>query len=338
MSWKGEKDPYRIWLSEIILQQTRVEQGLLYYNKFISQFPTIHDLAHAEEKVIFKCWEGLGYYNRCRNMISTAKKIAFENKGRFPSDYNEILALKGVGPYTAAAIASFAFSLPYAVVDGNVERVLSRYFGITTPVDSAAGKKMFNGIAQSLLNKKNPGVFNQAMMDFGATVCKPKNPLCLICVQSLNCQAFQNEWISELPVRKKAAPRKTRWLYYFVIRSGKNKYWIRERTNEDIWKNLYEFVLWETGKCIPQSKLPSNPFLKKNFVKGGFQIKYISPFFSQILTHQTIKGCFVHIIPSNSFKPEIEYQSVTLSELKKYPFPKIIKDYISLNTAQKRLW
>jgi A/G-specific adenine glycosylase len=177
MPWKGEKDPYKIWLSEIILQQTRVEQGLGYYERFVKKFPTIKHLAKAPEQEVFKLWEGLGYYTRCKNLIATATFISKEKKGKFPDDYESILSLKGVGPYTAAAIASFAYNLPHAVIDGNVFRVLSRYFGISTPVDTAAGKKMYALLAKELLDKDEPGLYNQAIMDFGAVVCKPLQPL-----------------------------------------------------------------------------------------------------------------------------------------------------------------
>src|SRR5580698_9523423 len=183
MPWKGEKDPYKIWLSEVILQQTRVEQGWAYYERFLEAFPTIGDLASAPEKKVFKLWEGLGYYTRCRNLMITARRISSQYNGRFPSSYEGIVSLKGVGPYTAAAIASFAFNLPYAVVDGNVERVLARYFGEETPVDTSQGKKFYTGLAASLLDEKQAGRYNQAIMDFGAVICKPQNPLCTQCVQ-----------------------------------------------------------------------------------------------------------------------------------------------------------
>ena len=201
MPWKGEKDPYRIWLSEVILQQTRVDQGWSYYEKFITAFPTIHDLAVAPEQQVFKLWEGLGYYSRCRNLIATAKKIDTEYKGEFPSTYEEILALKGIGPYTAAAISSFAFRLPHAVVDGNVTRVLARYFGEKTPIDTTAGKRLFTELAGNLLDKEHPDVYNQAIMDFGATVCLPRNPLCTDCIQRDDCQARINELTTQLPVK-----------------------------------------------------------------------------------------------------------------------------------------
>ena len=326
MPWKGESDPYRIWLSEIILQQTRVEQGTAYYNRFITGFPTIADLAKASEKEIFKYWEGLGYYNRCRNLIATARIITSAYNGRFPSSYAEILDLPGIGPYTAAAIASFAFGLPHAVVDGNVERVLARYFGISTTAGSAAGKKLYAELAASLLEKKDPANYNQAIMDFGATICKTQNPLCPGCVLSKKCQAFQKGWTDRLPLKQALVPRKTRWFYYFLVKAGKNKLWIRERTGNDIWQNLYEFVLWESVQFIPREKLNKTRFFMDTFGKQGFRIQHISPVHHQKLTHQTITGCFVHLD-----KPLTElagYQPVLLKRLREFPFPKLITGYI----------
>jgi A/G-specific adenine glycosylase len=328
MPWKGETNPYRIWLSEIILQQTRVEQGTAYYKKFITTFPTIQKLAKTPDKEIFKYWEGLGYYNRCRNLIATAKIISTDYKGHFPSTYDEILALPGIGPYTAAAIASFAFGLPYPVVDGNVERILARYFGISAVVGSAAVKKLYISIAESLLDKKNPGIYNQAIMDFGATICKPQNPLCSECVQSKNCQAFQQGWINQLPLKSSPVVRKKRVLYYFIVTAGTDKIWIRKRLDKDIWQNLYEFILWETGKIIPQAQITQSAFFKKHFGNQGFLIQHISPSFNQILTHQSITGLFVHI---SKQLPKLDgYQSVHRQTLKEYPFPKLIADYIKI--------
>ena len=203
MPWKGEKDPYKIWLSEIILQQTRVEQGWNYYLKFINTFPSVQQLAHASDTKIFKLWEGLGYYSRCKNLIATAKIIDKEYNGEFPDSYEKILSLPGIGPYTAAAIASFAFNLPYAVVDGNVLRVLTRIGGIKTPADSTKGKTLLNKLALELLDKKQPGLYNQAIMDFGAVVCKPKIPACHDCIMQKNCNAYQLELVAELPVKEK---------------------------------------------------------------------------------------------------------------------------------------
>jgi len=250
MPWKGEKNPYRIWLSEVILQQTRVDQGWSYYEKFIAAYPTIHDLAIAPEQQVFKLWEGLGYYSRCRNLIATAKKIDIEYKGQFPSTYEEILGLKGIGPYTAAAISSFAYRLPHAVVDGNVTRVLSRYFGEATPIDTTAGKRLFAALADSLLDKEQPDIYNQAIMDFGATVCLPRNPLCTDCVQRSDCKAQLKGLTAELPVKEKSIRKRTRWFYYFILETPDGQVYIHQRTQKDIWEGLYEFILWETDQPL----------------------------------------------------------------------------------------
>ena len=208
MPWKGEKDPYKIWLSEIILQQTRVHQGLDYYNRFVANFPTIKLLAKAPETNVFKLWEGLGYYTRCKNLIATAKYITDELDGKFPDNYADILLLKGIGPYTAAAIGSFAFNLPYAVVDGNVFRVLSRYFGIAKAIDSNDGKQFFTLLANKLLDKKQPGKYNQALMDFGAVICKPQLPDCNNCMFKTNCTALAESNVNQLPVSwRRSGPR-----------------------------------------------------------------------------------------------------------------------------------
>src|SRR5688572_181396 len=217
MPWKGEKDPYKIWLSEIILQQTRVEQGLEYYRRFIQKFPDIRRLARADDKVIFKLWEGLGYYSRCRNLISTARFISKELDGRFPDSFHDIRQLSGVGPYTAAAISSFAFNLPYAVVDGNVSRVLSRVFGIEKPIDSTEGKKFLSVLADELLDKNQPGIYNQAIMDFGAVVCKPQVPQCSNCIFKKTCFAFLNDKVKDLPTKSKRITIKERWFNYLVF-------------------------------------------------------------------------------------------------------------------------
>jgi len=218
MPWKGEKDPYKIWLSEIILQQTRVEQGWSYYEKFISTYPNIHLLAKAKENEVFKLWEGLGYYNRCRNLLFTAKHIVTTFNGIFPSNYEDLLKLKGVGPYTAAAIASFAFNLPHAVVDGNVFRVFARYYGIHTPTDTKEGLTIFNKIASENLAFKKAGIYNQALMDFGATVCKPMSPLCGDCVMQNTCAAFAQKTVGQLPIKEKVIQKKKRYFDYFLFK------------------------------------------------------------------------------------------------------------------------
>jgi A/G-specific adenine glycosylase len=324
MPWKGEKDPYRIWLSEIILQQTRVEQGLAYYERFTSVFPTLADLAGAPEKQVFKCWEGLGYYSRCRNLIATARTIISDHGGRFPASYEGLLALRGIGPYTASAIASFAFGLPHAVVDGNVQRILSRYFGIAIPGSGNLEKSLFTKLANSLLEKKYPGTYNQAIMDFGATVCKPQNPSCSACLLAEDCQAYQHQWTGTLPVKARAASKKHRWFYYLVVRTTNDKWLIRERKGQDIWKNLYEFVLWETGKLIPQQEIAGSSFIKGLLGGKGYRIEGISPLYRQTLSHQQVNGCFIHIRLLRPIPALKGYRTVTKKQLNGHPFPKFI--------------
>jgi A/G-specific adenine glycosylase len=286
MPWKGEKDPYKIWLSEIILQQTRVEQGLDYYNKFIKAFPDVHKLAKAPAKKVFKLWEGLGYYSRCRNLIISAKYISKELKGNFPDSYEDIKALKGIGPYTASAISSFAFNLPHAVVDGNVYRVLARIFGIHTPVDSAAGKKKFVDLANKLLDKTWPGLHNQAIMDFGAVICKPV-PLCDQCPFKKNCFAFLNNKINKLPVKKKKITTKKRWFYYLVMEFDK-KTAIRERTGKDIWQQLFEFPMIEMDKERSLKNILTAAEKYGLLPKNNYEFISISPLYKQQLSHQLI--------------------------------------------------
>lgn len=242
MPWKGEKDPYKIWLSEIILQQTRVEQGLAYYNKFTQAYPTVFDLAKAKDQTVFKLWEGLGYYNRCRNLLATAREIVKTFDGKFPNDYETLLTLKGVGPYTAAAIASFAFNAPHAVLDGNVYRVIARYQGIDVPTDTTAGKKIFETRAAALLDKKRAGLYNQAIMDFGATVCKPLAPTCNNCPLQKTCVAHATAQVNQLPIKEKQLIKKERRFYYFLLQV-QDEIWVTERKHKDIWQGLFEFYL-----------------------------------------------------------------------------------------------
>ncbi len=330
MPWKGEKDPYRIWLSEIILQQTRVEQGLAYYNKFISVFPSIHQLANAPEQEVFKLWEGLGYYSRCKNLIETARFLSKELNGRFPSTYEEVRALKGVGPYTAAAITSFAYNLPHAVVDGNVLRVLSRYFGIATPIDSTEGKKLYNNLAGELLNRQYPALYNQAIMDFGAVICKAQQPLCTICVQREDCNAYNNNLVKVLPVKEKILVKKTRWFYYFIV-EYQDKLYIRKRSSKDIWENLYEFVLKESDKEILHDSDSFKKMFQSMIGQHPFSIHHFSKAYRQKLTHQTIIGQFIKVTISNPAFISGEYEAVLKNELFKYPFPKIIANWLSQN-------
>lgn len=326
MPWKGEKDPYKIWLSEIILQQTRVEQGLEYYNNFILTFPTIHDLANAPDQKVFKLWEGLGYYSRCKNLLATARIISQELKGEFPDNYEDIKALKGIGPYTASAISSFAFNLPYAVVDGNVYRVLSRYFGINTPVDTSDGKRIYNELATALLDKKQPGIYNQAIMDFGALICKPQQPLCSMCVQKMECEAFRHGVVNELPVKEKVLKKRTRWFYYFII-EWNNRFYIRKRSGKDIWENLYEFNLVER-----ESAMNDDPkYLKKlaaDISGSKATVNYVSGEYRQQLSHQIIIGRFITLTLQTPAKKLDEYEAVSVDELRNYAFPAFINNFL----------
>lgn len=327
MPWKGEHDPYKIWLSEIILQQTRVEQGWSYYNKFIKVFPDVHELAKTPDETIFKLWEGLGYYTRCRNLIATARYISKERKGKFPDTYEDIKALKGVGPYTAAAISSFAFNLPHAVVDGNVFRVLSRVFGIAAPIDSTQGKKIFSSLADELLDKKQPGLYNQAIMDFGAVVCKPAAPLCTVCIFKKHCFAFLHNKVNDLPVKEKKIRIRKRWFYYLVI-EYKNKIAIRQRMGKDIWQDLYEFPLIETTNESNAKTILQQAEKKRWLLNKEYKMLSVSPLFKQQLSHQLIAGQFIKLIVKKKPDPGSDWQWVPKKSMAKYAFPQFINQYL----------
>lgn len=325
MPWKGEKDPYKIWLSEIILQQTRVEQGWEYYLRFIKKYPNIKKLATAKEEEVFKLWEGLGYYSRCKNLIATARFINKELKGKFPGNYNDIVQLKGVGPYTASAIASFAFDLPYAVVDGNVNRVLARFFGIETAIDSTAGKKIFTALAQELLDLEEPGLYNQAIMDFGATICKPQIPLCIECMLSKHCAAYNTGKVNELPVKEKRIVKKNRWFYY-VVMEQKGRLFVRKREGKDIWQNLHEFILVEWGaKANVESLMQTEEF--KSMVPSQIMLVEISKEYKQQLTHQTVHACFIQVKMTGGITPK-GYEPVDHKNLKQKAFPRLLNDFL----------
>jgi len=325
MPWKGEKDPYKIWLSEIILQQTRVEQGLPYYQRFVTTFPTIFDLANAPEQQVFKLWEGLGYYTRCRNLIATAQYIATELNGVFPTTYEAILQLKGIGPYTAAAIASFAYNLPYAVVDGNVFRVLSRIFNIDTPVDMPEGKKQFAALAQDILPVKHSAEYNQAIMDFGATVCKPV-PECAHCFFNTWCQAYLQGEQQSLPVKVKRTKVKGRWFNYIIF-IYQNQYAVHQRTKKDIWQDLYEFLLLETDAEISQKVVLS--LLKKQYgiTKNDYASVQYQPAAAQRLSHQLIHFSFT-TIALKTYMELPDFIWIEEGQLAAFPFPKTLQSYI----------
>jgi A/G-specific adenine glycosylase len=324
MPWRGERDPYKIWLSEIILQQTRVEQGWNYYERFIKQFPDVHTLAGAPESVVYKLWEGLGYYTRCKNLIATARLIVEHHEGIFPSSYDEIIKLKGIGPYTAAAISSFAFNEKRAVVDGNVQRVLARYFGVSTPVDTPEGKKLFAHLAQSLIDDNSPSEYNQAIMDFGATICKPRNPFCEQCVQASDCEAYNNHFVHEVPVKQKVLKIKKRWLYYFIIENGESIY-IRKRENSDIWQNLHEFVLFESDA---EQENAAVAFLNGLLQPHYYEVTGQSEMYTQQLTHQRINGRFIRVAVKDHVHLTGTYFPVKKININDYAFPRLINSYI----------
>ena len=338
MPWKGERDPYRVWLSEIILQQTRVEQGWPYYLRFIAAYPTVHDLAEASADAVLKLWEGLGYYSRARNLHATAKHIAYDLDGLFPDSYAGLLTLKGVGEYTAAAIASFAYHLPHAVLDGNVYRVLARYFAIATPTDTPAAKRMFTALANQLLDPAQPAAFNQAMMDFGATICTPARPLCTSCPLRDNCMAYQTGQVAELPHKAKAAARKSRVFIYAVF-DHQGYTFMRQRLEKDIWQNLYEFPLLELA-VLPNdfAELPTL-LLKHWFPDGapsGVELVAVSQPFAQTLTHRQIAAVFCEFrladgIPADIFdaSPFTDWRRLSREELKKnIVIPRVIDWYL----------
>jgi len=326
MPWKGEEDPYRIWLSEVILQQTRVDQGLSYYNNFISLFPDIHKLAGASDKKIFKAWEGLGYYSRCRNLMATARYISKERNGIFPRSFDEIIALKGIGPYSAAAISSFAFNLPHAVLDGNVYRVLARVFGIDRPIDTTEGRKYFGWLADQLLDQRQPGVYNQAIMDFGAVVCKPVSPLCSSCIFRKRCTALISQSVTELPVKEKIKRTRKRW-FYFILPEYKNKIAIRKRTEKDIWQDLFEFPLIEMDGIYEVKRILREAERKKWISKKEYEVLSVSALFKQQLTHQAITGQFIRV--KLKAEPSLNHNWiwVTKGRIRKYSFPRLINQY-----------
>lgn len=290
LPWRLTNDPYKVWLSEIILQQTRVNQGMPYYLRFIEEFPTVEALAKAPEQKILRLWQGLGYYTRARNLHKCAKTVVEKYNGSFPTTYEQLKTLPGIGDYTAAAIASICFAEPVAVVDGNVFRVLSRIFGIDTAINSNEGKKIFSSLANSLIPSTNPSAYNQGMMEFGALFCTPKNPGCLQCVFKANCFANNNQLQSQLPVKNRIKKITKRYFNYIVIKKG-NSFAMRTRLTKDIWHGLYDFYLIEKTRATNFSKLAEeDSFIKKNFNKTTKVTS--SKIYKHVLSHQIIYARF----------------------------------------------
>jgi len=329
LPWRNTREPYLIWLSEIILQQTRIDQGMAYYSRFADEFPTISALADASEDQILKLWQGLGYYSRARNLHFTAKFIQQNYNGIFPEDYNSIRSLKGIGEYTAAAIASISFNLEYPTVDGNVFRVLSRFFGISDPIDTGTGKKIFNELAKELIKGTDPGMHNQAIMEFGALQCTPKNPDCNQCPLNQRCFAFLNQKIAELPVKKNKTKQRDRYFNYLVL-SFKDHTWLRKRVENDIWKNLFEFPIIETEAEIGIEKLIVQAEFQK-FVSNADQavIKNVSDWKIHILSHQRIHYHFVCIQLTDEIQVTTDLIRVNKEDIFNFAVPKLLETYLN---------
>ncbi len=334
MPWKNIRDPYKIWLSEIILQQTRVAQGSAYYQKFILKYPDVLALGAAREEDVYKLWEGLGYYSRCKNLIHTAKYISNTLHGEFPKTYEDILALKGVGAYTAAAIASFAYKLPHAVVDGNVVRILSRFFGIYEQYETAAQKFLYQNKANELLPKATPDVYNQAIMDLGATVCTPKNPKCDACLLQKKCFAYQNGKVQELPVKKTRLQKLQVQFVYAVLVCGQ-KLLIRKRTKKDIWQNLHEFL--ELDILLPDvTEQTVVTELAHQYGLKNCTVKNISAIQKQILTHRKVEAVFVLVTVKHT-KQIMGYDWVALAQFDRYAFPRFAANYINAQLIKNKI-
>lgn len=324
LPWRKTKNPYHIWLSEIIMQQTQIKQGLPYYEAFVTNYPTVFDLANAQEQDVLKLWQGLGYYSRARNLHTTAKYVAKELNGVFPPTYLGLLKLKGVGDYTASAIASICFDEPTAVVDGNVYRVLSRYFGIDTPINSTQGIKDFKNLATSLIDSKNPGDYNQALMEFGATQCKPKNPYCMVCPLKDSCVALQKGAIDSLPVKLKKTKVTKKHFNFLVFISSDKKTLFEKRRAKGIWQNLYQFPLIETEQELPSKDFNRHPKIESYFNDMAFEYSlYNTRELVHKLSHQHLFTKF-WIIEVD----KLPKQGIPISDIKSYPTPILIGNFI----------
>lgn len=327
LPFRKTNDPYKIWLSEIILQQTRVEQGLAYYDRFVHRFPTVADLAKATLDEVMQLWQGLGYYSRARNLLFAAKQVMSDFDGNFPRSYKHLIKLKGIGEYTAAAIASISNNEPVAAVDGNVYRVVSRLMTIKTPIDSVKGKKEIKELANRFLDKKYPGEFNQGMMEVGALICKPKNPECNRCPLSNGCLAFANGRQLNFPVKEKKIKQKIRYLYLYIVKVG-NSVFINRRKEGDIWEGLYQFPILESKESLPDQKLAIPEFID---VPSNYNVSIdkISEEITHILSHQILKVKFIHLkVIEINFSLDNEYMKVELEQLAKFAMPRLITRYL----------
>ncbi len=324
LPWRNTVNPYPIWLSEIMLQQTRVAQGLPYYMAFMEAFPTVFDLANAEEEQVLKLWQGLGYYSRARNLHATAKHIATSLNGNFPSNYKELLQLKGVGEYTAAAIASFAYNEPVAVVDGNVFRVLSRYFNMDNDISDGKTKKEFQILAQELLPKNNAALFNQAIMEFGALQCIPKNPNCENCIFSNSCAALQHKKVNILPVKSKKTKVTNKFFNFLILKDIQGNFIVQKREGKGIWENLYEFPLIETEELVSEIDFMNQLKATKFYNQLPADINLLNTDVIQHkLSHQKLHIRFFQL----NFDQKISV-SKSFFEIQKLPFPIVIHNFM----------
>jgi len=329
LPWRSSSDPYRIWLSEIILHQTRVAQGTAYYHRFLEKFPDVFSLAEANTDDVLKIWQGLGYYSRARNLHETARIIAFERNGRFPDNYSDLLKLKGIGEYTAAAISSIAFAEPKAAVDGNVKRVISRLFSVSEEINSPKGKKIIDALATEILDHENPGRHNQAVMELGASVCLPKKPLCISCPLNSVCMALQENRVSELPLKYNKTIVKDRFFNYLLIKHG-TLIKLQQRTGGEIWEGLYEFPLIETPGLTAPEDYPGLIALFLKSDPGNFNIIRVSEPVYHKLSHRNIISCFLHLsVPVYSDFTRLPGKQIEISEFHEFPVPKLIERYIS---------
>lgn len=325
LPWRRTADPYRIWLSEVILQQTRVDQGLAYWERFVAKWPTVQDLAAASEAEVLKMWQGLGYYSRARNLLAGARQVVNEHGGRFPDTHAGLLKLKGVGDYTAAAIASICFGRPDAVLDGNVFRVLARVYGIETPIDSTEGRKRFRTLAQQLIDPEQPGDHNQAMMELGATVCTPRNYTCLLCPLQPQCVAFATGAIDALPVKAGKVKVRERHFNYLHIRKGNGLY-MRHRTGKDIWQGLWEPPMVETDGPVDAAGL--RKALSSASIAGRWTITRHSGPVKHVLSHQVIQAVFWEVVPPDTWKAPAQWKAVTGARLRKLAVPRLVERWM----------
>ena len=328
LPWRETCDPYRIWVSEIILQQTRIAQGLDYYRRFMERFPDVSSLAAASEDEVLKLWQGLGYYNRARNLHAAAKTVVTAYGGIFPASYPEVRALKGVGDYTAAAICSIAYGQPYAVVDGNVYRVLARLWDCDLPIDSGAGKKHFAALAQEQLDRQQPGIYNQAIMDFGAMQCTPGQPDCSVCPLSGLCQGRAAGHVLQLPVKSGKSASRTRYFHYLHLLCGDTT-WLRRRAGKDIWQGLYEFPLVETDGPATWENLREDPRCTTLFTDcGETELLDTVSLPRHILSHQAIESCFYRIRIEYPSAEWTDYVAVESADIDSYAVSRLTESYL----------